>query len=101
MIPRGTTPTIDFTFQTVSPAEITVAYLTIEQNEVKVLERDLTSATVGEHDIAWKLTQTETLKINERVNLRIQIRYKLSDGSAYASQVFNVSPYEILKDGEI
>ena len=47
MIARGTTPTIRYTFSLVDVSAIVVAYLTIKQGSL-VIEKDLTSATIGD-----------------------------------------------------
>ena len=59
----GTTPTIYFTFRTVEPADITKAVLTIAHKGEILIERDLSTAEVGENTISWTLTQAETLKL--------------------------------------
>lgn len=101
MITRGTTPSIRFTFSLVNVSLISVAYLTIEQGSL-VIEKDLSSATIDQTNkfIEWPLTQEETLSIADDM-LKIQCRYKLQDGKAYASRIYNVNPSDILKDGVI
>ena len=101
MIVRGTTPTIQFTFKTVNVSQIAVAYLTIEQHGDLIVEKDLSEATVGNGYLEWILEQEDTLPIAYNVKLQIQCRYKLNDGTVYASRIYEVSPYDILKDGEI
>jgi len=101
IIPRGTTPSVQYVFNTVNVSEIVVAYLTIEQNGTLITEKDLTTADVGEKTLTWKLTQVETLKIKDKIPIRVQVRYKLSDGSAFDSLITTCSPYEILKEGVI
>ena len=100
MITRGTTPKLKFLFKTVDVFEIAVAYLTVEQGDLKI-EKDLSAATVGDGYVEWELTQEETLQISADCNLKIQMRWKLDNGLAGASPINRVSPYEILKDGEI
>lgn len=100
MITRGTTPKLKFLFKTVDVSEMAVAYLTVEQGDLKI-EKDLSAATVGDGYVEWELTQEETLQISADCNLKIQVRWKLDNGFAGASPINRVSPYEILKDGEI
>ena len=100
MLVRGTTPTIRFTFSKIDVATIAVAYMTIEQKSI-VIEKDLSEATVGEKYIEWKLTQEDTVRLNDKVVCRVQCRYKTSDMLAYASKIYEVKPYDILKDGVI
>lgn len=61
---RGTTPILIYTFSEVNVSDISVAYLTIKQNNVAIITKDLTEATVGENTISWQLTQEETLTLN-------------------------------------
>lgn len=100
MVARGTTPTISFVFRTVDTTNIVVCYLTMKEGEL-IIEKDLSDATVvGSNKLEWSLTQEETLKLKEEP-IDIQIRYRTTDGNAYISKIFTVSPYQILKDGVI
>lgn len=62
-IVRGTTPDIVYSFQTVDPATITSAKLTIRQKKTVTLTKELTDATVGSSSLSFRLTQSETLAI--------------------------------------
>lgn len=64
-ITRGTTPTIRYVFKTIEVSRIRTALLTIKQDGVIKLERDLTTASVGENDLSWTLTQEETLSLDD------------------------------------
>lgn len=100
MIPRGTTPTIRFAFNTINVADIAVCYLTILQGKLKI-EKDLSEATVGGGGyLEWSLTQEETLALGDE-NIDIQIRYRLGDGRALESKIYTVHPAQILKEGVI
>ena len=101
-IVRGTTPTIQMSFQTIDVGTISEAYLTIRQEATGlVIEKDLSDALRGEGVLSWTLTQEETLQIKPPYSVQIQCRYLLSDGTAGASQIYTVYPYQILKDGVI
>ena len=100
MIVRGTTPPIRFTFKEVKPSEMTEAYLTIRQRS-KEIERGMDDATILEDAIEWVLTQEETLSLEENRPVKIQCRYKFSDGSAGASRIYEEPVYDVLKEGEI
>lgn len=99
---RGTTPTITFTFSNVDITSMNVAYLTIKQSK-NVIEYDLESAVLDteNNSLAWTLTQADTLLLSPNLKVAIQVRYKLNDDTAGASQVYQVDAYKILKDGEI
>ena len=101
MICRGTTPTIKFVFKTINTSDIVVAYLTVEQKDVKLFEKTLADATVGKGYLEWTLTQEETLLFDEKSNLKLQCRYKTAGGSAYGTKIYEVPPYAILKEGVI
>lgn len=97
---RGTTPNITFTFKDVNVSDITVAFLTIEQNGINVIEKPLEEATVGEGCLEWPLTQAETLQLKSCTTARVQCRYGI--GSVrYASRMYKVKVDDILKEGEI
>lgn len=99
MIPRGTTPSIRFTFSTIDATTITVCYLTIQQGH-NTITKDLSEATVATGYLEWGLTQEETLSLGDS-NIDIQIRYKTADGNAFISKIYTVHPYQILRDGVI
>lgn len=101
MIVRGTTPTIRFTFSEIDVASIRAAYLTIEQGGSTVIEKGLDEAAIGDGYLEWELTQEETIPLSEKSNVRIQCRYRLDDGRAYASEIYEMKPYEILKEEAI
>lgn len=98
---RGTTPKIRFTFRKIAISDIETAFLTIKQNNSKVIEKSLEDATIGEQYLTFPLSQEDTLKLKANTTLKIQIRWKLFDGNAGASKVYECSSYEVLKDGEI
>lgn len=99
---RGSTPTITMTYKTVDVSAIVEAWLTIKQNASgTTINKELAAATVGENSLSWTLTQVETLQIKTSGNVQIQCRYLLRDGTSGGSAVYNVSPYAILREGEI
>lgn len=101
MIIRGTTPPIRFTFSNVNPLEMTVAFLTIRQGNVKI-EKDLQSASfVTDTVIEWLLTQEETLALEAGRLAQVQCRYKFESGAVGASRIYDENVYAVLKEGEI
>mgnify|MGYP007101847173 CR=1 FL=1 len=105
IITRGTTPTITYKFKVVDPSDILVAELTILQNGNVVIEKTLEDAklisTEERRALEWTLTQQETLALKMRPEAEMQLRYRLLDGSAHATEVTTFPPAKILKDGEI
>ncbi len=81
---QATTPTIKYTFKVVNVSDITTAYLTIKQNGRKIIEKDLSEATVGQKDLSWSFTQTETLQISQG-HVTAMLNWKTSDGTRGAS----------------
>lgn len=79
---RGTTPTITFSFSSVRPSDIAVAYLTITGlYSDLVIERELDSATVASDGISWTLTQEETLLLDVGMTVKVLCDWRLSDGT--------------------
>lgn len=101
MIDRGTTPTIQYNFKVIDPARIVSAYLTLKQDGVLTIEKDLTEATIGENFIFWVLSQEETLSLTERIQVEYECRYKLDDGCACKTKKTSEQVGPVLKDGVI
>lgn len=99
MIIRGTTPTIKFTFNVVDPANIAAAYLTITGQTVT--EKDISSMTVGEDFVSWDFTQEETLAFTPGKEVAIQLRYRTTDGKAYATRRIRETVIDVDKEGVI
>lgn len=100
-IVRGTTPTIKYTFDVVDPANIVTAYLSIKQRHGTIIEKDISSMVAGEDYVEWTLTQEETLQLSECIQCEVQLRYRTSDGKAYASLPKREGIVGIIKEGEI
>ena len=101
MIGRGTTPTIRFTLNVISPNNIAAAVMTIAQFGVKLVEREYDTAVIGEHYIEWSLTQEETLTLGQSGEVEIQARYRVANGQAYESKIYTVAVQKILHEGVI
>lgn len=78
---------------TVSQAGIEVTTKTLDDIETEVI------GTITEHFI--KLTQEETLKLNEYIPVDVQARMADHYGNAFKSDVLTVHAGKILKDGVI
>lgn len=76
---RGTTPSIKYTFSTVDVSTISIAYLTIKIGKEVVIEKDLTSATIGSDYILWTLSQEESLQLDSK-EAKVMLNWKTSDG---------------------
>ena len=80
----GTTPTIRYTFHTVSVSDLTKAILTIKCAGQVILEKTLADATVGENSLSWTLTQQETLDIGTRSG-KMMLNWLTNSGTRGAS----------------
>lgn len=78
---RATTPCIKIAFKTVNVSDITTAILTLKQKKTTVIEKDLSSATIGESDLTWVLSQAETLELVTGVDVTIVCDWKKADGT--------------------
>lgn len=81
IIIRGTTPTLKFTFKQIDVADIAVAVLSIDAQDP--IEKDLSAAVIGEDNIAWTLTQAETLSFGDKIE--VMMNWLLEDGTRGAS----------------
>lgn len=82
---RATTPTIKYTFNVISVSDIAAAYLTIRQDGEMIIERDLTSATVGNDYLSWTFTQQETLQMATG-KVTLMLNWLTNDGTRGASE---------------
>ena len=90
----GTTPTIIFNnFQIVRVSEITDAVLTIKQGGMYsrsvLIKRDLSTAEVTATEIAWTLTQEETLGLDPKTQAQICMNFLTASGLRGTSKVVN------------
>ena len=94
---KGTTPTIKYNFHTVKPEDIAVAYLTVKQGDLTVIEKDLVSANTGADYLAWTLSQEETLRLS-RGAVQVMCNWRKQDGTRGASNEMRVNVSENHKD---
>ena len=76
----GTTPTITYTFKTVSPSDFRVADLTVKVAGQILIERNIDTATIKDTEIEWTLTQEETLLIGTRSG-KIMLNWVTNSGT--------------------
>lgn len=97
---RGTTPTHEFTTD-INLTSAEVLYITYKQDGKSIIEKDIGEVDIAAEKVTTRLTQEETLKVKPAGTVKIQIRARLEDGSAVASNIMTASPEDILKDGVI
>lgn len=100
MIIRGTTPTLEFTIP-FDTELIEEAFVTLSQNREVIIDKPLQDCECLENKLTVQLTQDETLSLACDCITEIQVRVKLKDGAAMASNIITVDTNRILKDGAI
>lgn len=100
MIRKGTTPTHIFNTN-VDLTEAVALYVTYKQGGRVVIEKDISECEVTSTNVTTKLTQADSLKLNETQTVEMQIRARFSDGTAIASNIMESDAGRVLKGGEI
>ena len=98
---RYTTPTITFKFDTVDPADITAAYLTIKNVtnlSTALISKALSAASVGEDTLSWTLAQTDTALLPAGESMNVYCDWKLANGTRGRSVVVTCYVYETGKE---
>lgn len=95
---RGTTPTNTFNVD-IDLTSATELYISYEQNDAVVVEKELSDCTVTSTSVSVTLTQTDTLKFVPG-KVFVQIRAKIGS-TAVASDIITTTAKRILKDGAI
>lgn len=96
---RGTTPTIGFQL----PFEcsyIDVLNIAFAQNNKVVFEKTLNDCKLDGRIITVWLTENDTLALNDRKELEIQLRAAIGNNKI-ASDIITTSVKRILKDGAL
>ncbi|MBQ0113533.1 MAG: hypothetical protein KBT03_10415 [Bacteroidales bacterium] len=101
-IRRGTTATIEIIIpDDINVAEAETMYVTVGQSDIPVIERSIEQLMIEGQTVRANLTQEETLALNHKINASIQIRLKLANGGAFASQKKTVDVKDVIKEGVI
>ena len=77
---RGTTPTLEFKYNSIQISDITVANLYVKQQGVAIISKQIDTATVANSKISWTLTQTETLHLKPATSAAIVCDWKTNAG---------------------
>lgn len=102
---RGTTPTIQINVD-IDLREAVALYVTFTQGAETIFEKDLPEIGVYEDKLVFALSQTDTLMLSGPASFALapvffQIRAKMPDGSALASNIMKTTVDRILKNGVI
>lgn len=96
---RGTTPTISYNVD-IDLTSALELYITLKQDGLVVIEKSIEDVTITSESISIALTQEETLNLVPGKVL-MQIRAKMPDGAALASNIMMGYVEQILKNGVI
>ena len=102
---RGTTVTNTFGVD-VDLTDAAAIYITYKQAGYTIIEKTIDDITItedaqGRQTLSVDLSQVDTLAFAAAIPVQIQIRARLIDNSALASNIINTNVGEILKDGVI
>jgi hypothetical protein len=94
---RGTTPTHTFKlpFDSFMIKDVRVIYA---QNDVEVFHKDIYECELDGNELRVTLTQSDTLKLNHRCTVQIQVRVLTTDDVAMASNISTISVGQCLND---
>ena len=94
---RGTTPTLNFQLP-FEVSQITKLNIALSQNDTVVIEKNLSDVTRSGRKISVKLSETETLSLNDKKELEIQLRVAVGS-TKLASNIIKTTVKRILKEG--
>lgn len=96
---RGTTPTIPIDVD-IDLREASSLYITFVQLDTVIIEKTLSDCTIEEEQISVTLTQEETLSLNDKHPVYVQIR-AIVGGAVVGSNIMSTDVGKILKEGII
>ena len=96
---RGTT--CKHTFRTNLDLTNATVFVSYQQGKSIIIEKTGNDLVVQARKITVNLTQEDTLSFAANMNVNIQIRYILEDGTADASNIVSISVQDVIKNGEI
>lgn len=97
---RGTTPTIQFALP-VEASELSCLYITLSQKDKTVAEKEMTHCTFNGAVVTCRLSQEDTLALDCKEYVEIQVRAKTKNGDTLASNIYTTTVGRILKEGVI
>ena len=85
----GTTPTIQFKFNTIALSSLSQARLTIKRGSEIVLTKTLYDAVVEDDSLSWTLSQAETLSVGKGIRTAM-LNWLTADGTRGVSPEVHV-----------
>ncbi len=98
---QWTTPTHKFEDIGIDLRDAEAVYLTYEQRGTTVLEKSKEEIEISENGISVTLSQEETGAFKADADVSMQIRYRLPDGRADASEIAVLTVERTMKGGVI
>ena len=97
---RGTTPTVTFNLpfnvNTIKNCEVYFG-----QNDTRLFTKGYNDCSMAGNTMTVKLTQTETLQLDDNEKLQIQVRFRFTDDSVDATGIIKGKVGELLSDDVI
>lgn len=94
---RGTTPTININVTGCELSDIKNIEVVLK-NDKQIIERNKENVDITDNMVSFTLTQEETLLLNTRYKLWLQIRILTSDDMVVASEAKCLDVKDILRD---
>lgn len=98
---RGSTPTIRFTTPLKANEVATLSVVFTDESGAILSQKTQSDATIGDYEISFTLSQTETLGFPDGGTVETQLRIKDTSGVAYVSNIVKIDTGRVLKTGVI
>ncbi len=100
MIIRGTTPRLGFGIPFEADS-LATGFMVVKQNDVTVIEKELSSCECNGRTVSAKLTQEESLRLSKEWNAVINLVVRTISGDRFESFPIYESVIDTSKDGVI
>ena len=100
---RGTNPTLTLkltskTGQSVDTSVLTDGFITFQQDGRTVIEKRLTECERTGNKVIVELTQQDTLRLDDRLVVRVQGKFKVTNGKIIPTKIRQLSCSEIFNE---
>lgn len=95
---KGTTPTHTFELPAAMVGKVRSVEITYSQRKQVVLQKNTYDCTINDNTISVTLTQLDTFKFIDDVNVEIQVRILDKANNAFASKIMCISCDRCLSD---